>query len=117
MNKAALPGGIAGNSGGYDKAGEDGGTIDACIISAGFGHTALPALYTEPGRNATVKYCANRAEVTATQAAGLVGYIDIGGAFLESSYNAAEIHAVESGSEPAAAYPLVYKIYTYWTVQ
>ena len=113
--QGGFAGGIAGNSGGYDKAGEDGGTIDACINFGRIRAYGAAGVVYRARRNATVKYCANRADVTATQAAGLVGYIDIGGAFLESSYNAAEIHAVESGSEPAAAYPLVYKIYTYWT--
>ena len=113
--QGGFAGGIVGNSGGYDKAGEDGGTIDACINFGRIRAYGAAGVVYRARRNATVKYCANRAEVTATQAAGLVGYIDIGGAFLESSYNAAEIHAVESGSEPAAAYPLVYKIYTYWT--
>lgn len=113
--EVGMVGGIVGNSGGYDTTGEDGGTIEACINFGKIRAYGAAGVVYRARRDATVKYCANRAEVTGTQAAGLVGYIDIGGASLESSYNAAEIHAVQSGSEPAVAYPLVCKLYTYWT--
>ena len=64
--QGGFAGGIAGNSGGYDKAGEDGGTIDACINFGRIRAYGAAGVVYRARRNATVKYCANRAEVTAT---------------------------------------------------
>ena len=108
---AGCAGGIAGNSGGNDTAGNNGGLIQGCMnLGEVRGYGAAGILY-HSRRYATVQFCANRGKVKATgTASGLVGYLGWSNSYLYASYNAGEV-AVTGSSESAKAYPLAGKVH------
>ena len=112
---AGCAGGIAGNSGGNDTTGNNGGLIQGCMnfgVVRGYGAAGI--LY-HSRRYATVQFCANRGKVEATgTASGLVGYLGWSYSYLYASYNAGEV-AVTGSSESAKAYPLAGKVHQYFS--
>ena len=100
-------GGIVGNSGGGDTAGCDGGIIAGCINFGKVRASGAAGIVYQAREGTQIKHCANRNEIAATLVSvGLVGQIDWGGCYLESSYNAGRVTLTGEGGEAAIAYPI-----------